>query len=161
VFRETGEVDENGNILVDGNGKPLRDDNYTLSQAQLGARLKLMDDTTNAKQNAGDYITRAEANEGDATATLDGAAAGGLIGAASVVWSGVLDSGETATRTAGDVFKEIGNLFKSKSSGGGSSAPSIDFNSYVTKPTDWVYEGLFGDDTLKRIANEKQELRCI
>ena len=147
VFRETGEVDANGN--------PVKDPDYSLSQAELGARLKLMDDTTNAKQNAGDYITRAEANEGDATAAMSGAAAGGLIGAASVVWSGVLDGGEAVTKTAGDVFKEIGDLFSSKSSGGGSSAPSIDFNSYVTKPTDWVYEGVFGGDTLTSYSERK------
>ena len=103
VYRETGEVDANGDAV--------RDPAYTFNQAELGTKLKTMDDATNGKQNAGDYITRSEAQQGDATASLGGAIAGGLLGTASVVWSGVTSGGESVTKTVGDVFKDIGDAF--------------------------------------------------
>jgi len=130
VFRETGELDANGN--------PVKDPDYSLSQAELGARLKLMDDTTQGKQNAGDYITRAEAQQGDATAALTGATAGGLLGVTSIVWSGVTEGGGTVVKTAGDFFKDVGNFFDGGGGGGGDGGvPSLDLSSYVTKPYDY------------------------
>ena len=43
-----------------------------------------MDDATTARQMAGDYITRSEAQQGDATSSITGAVAGGLLGATMV-----------------------------------------------------------------------------
>ena len=136
VYRETGEVDANGDLVLDANGNPVRDPTYTLNQTQLGAKLKAMDDTTNGKQNAGDYITRSEAQQGDASASIGGAIAGGLLGTASVVWSGVTSGGQTVTKTVGDVFKDIGDAFGDGD--GGDAPPAINYNTFVTKPGDWL-----------------------
>ncbi len=136
VYRETGEVDANGDLVLDANGNPVRDPTYTLNQNQLGAKLKAMDDTTNGKQNAGDYITRSEAQQGDASASIGGAIAGGLLGTASVVWSGVTSGGQTVTKTVGDVFKDIGDAFGDGD--GGDAPPAINYNTFVTKPGDWL-----------------------
>ena len=145
VYRETGEVDANGDAV--------RDTAYSLSQSELGTKLKEMDDATTARQMAGDYITRSEAQQGDASASMGGAIAGGLLGTASVVWSGVTSGGQTVTKTVGDVFKDIGDAFGDGD--GGSTAPSINYNTFVTKPGDWDYSIILGDDTLDTYTAKK------
>jgi len=111
---------------------------------------------------AGDDITRSEAQQGDASASIGGAIAGGLLGTASVVWSGVTSGGASVTKTVGDVFKDIGDAF---GDGDGSDAPPvINYNTFVTKPGDWreLLTGVHGADDLSsythRVAKETPTL---
>ena len=136
VFRETGEVDENGNILVYADGTPLRDTNYTLTQSEVGTKLYDMDNAIAGKQESGDYITRDEAVTGSLVG-IAGAIGGGLLTLGSTVFTKTLDTGEEVTKTVGDVFDDIGDFLDTGGSGEDDGTNQLDFNSFIQKEGDW------------------------
>ena len=136
VFRETGEVDENGNILVYADGTPLRDTNYTLTQSEVGTKLYDMDNAIAGKQAQGDYITRDEAVTGSLVG-IAGAIGGGLLTLGSTVFTKTLDTGEEVTKTVGDVFDDIGDFLDTGGSGEDDGTNQLDFNSFIQKEGDW------------------------